>query len=1140
MNLAPLDPLRSLVGRDAIDLTALAAITIPEGIAYPPIQDYVVDLSRRSKPETASEHLFRALARDVLDLRVLSQINIGDGFVDFLLPETNGTLPVELKPLFRRYNETELRRHDLRPKEHLLQVRKYLHQHEYVVLTDLKDAYLFSARDTLVNGEHFARLPFADLLAARAESGSFLDVLRRIEDNVEKPELDRQFFEDLKEWYQVFNKVAFMPPESSAELVILLINKLVFAKTLEDHGLVAYRFIQDEYERQKYKWETKGPHRVVQYFLREFEDFFDIYYDTELFQQKIWDHLEHSPANLERFARALEQTLGLTRWDDVFKRGIVHYNYRRINEDIFGKSYEMFLAANRKDEGIYYTPAPITAPMADSLVESLFSPLVETICALVDKERCEFAEAGKLMAQLADIRIADTAAGSGGFLIKVLRTIWAQYARIEHACAWLKKSNVAPGDLFDMPPNYRQCAEFRKTHAFDSNRVLVARILLRHIHAIDKDGGALEVAKTNVWKEAVKLSPADYNFRQLSGDAQRILPNLELNFLCADALVDVETARQAVHLGEYSQHALQQLAQLREAYIADPSDHAPLEQALALREKLRANLAEQFEGEKLPEAPAFLALMFFPCWFDSTGAVRGNPGFDGIIGNPPWEAVKPVRKEFAKIDKYSMSVVDFEEWFAKKLREDDEFRAGWDSYQQHYTNYKEYLGRRFEHQGTGDWNYFKLFIENNLRLVRNSGQLSLLVPSSIQTDEGCGALRRLFITTHRLDEVTSFENRGYITRIEGVEKTTQIFPDVDSRFKFSFFKVRKGEATPEGHTFDARFYLHDPARVFDPPIKFSVEMMRRFSPQNLSLMEFRSEADYKLCSKIRSDHYLLGETGCIFRRELHPKDDVAFFHKRTHKELNPNEYPIFEGKMIAQYRLDNAPNIYFASADAVHAELRRKELSRLADFVRDSGADTLDGEKLPKKRPELQAVLDAIFTRKHFKLDYQCARAAYRRVGRSTDERTIIAAVLPSGTILTDTLTYRVPLHYEIDKAELNQVESPVAEAHLHVALLNSLLLNYYIRSKISATVNMFYVYELPVPPLSFEQREQLAASAAKLAKTPDNLAERARLEVFIARDLYGLSLEDWRHLTGSFIYGGDSDSKADLDEIIRFSLTDW
>ena len=52
-------------------------------------------------------------------------------------------------------------------------------------------------------------------------------------------------------------------------------------------------------------------------------------------------------------------------------------------------------------------------------------------------------------------------------------------------------------------------------------------------------------------------------------------------------------------------------------------------------------------------------------------------------------------------------------------------------------------------------------------------------------------------------------------------------------------------------------------------------------------------------------------------------------------------------------------------------------------------------------------------------------------------------------------------------------------------------------------------------------------------------MAERAALEVFIARELYGLSLDDWRHLTGTFTFGG-GDSKAELDEIIRQSLALW
>jgi hypothetical protein len=241
----------------------------------------------------------------------------------------------------------------------------------------------------------------------------------------------------------------------------------------------------------------------------------------------------------------------------------------------------MFLAANRKDEGIYYTPATITTPMADSLVASLFGPLIDKICEAVGKDTCDFAKARVFMDQVAQLHIIDSAAGSGGFLIKVLRSIWAQYQRVPAALEWLDRMNVS-GDLFDLPSNVREAAEFRVDALFlaTQRRLLVAAVLLRHIYAVDKDGGALEVAKTNVWKEAVKLTPADYNFRRLPGEAQKILPNLELNFLCADSLVDIPLAKQAAWLANYQAHELARLAQLRSAYISKPSDHAPLEEAL--------------------------------------------------------------------------------------------------------------------------------------------------------------------------------------------------------------------------------------------------------------------------------------------------------------------------------------------------------------------------------------------------------------------------------------------------------------------------------------------------------------------------------------------------------------------------------
>ena len=940
---------------------------------YEPINKYILDLKNGSKPESAAEDLLRALAADVLDLPLQPQVNVVHGFVDFAVAE-RGTEPVliELKALFDLYSDERLSSHPLKPADHLPQIKNYLRKHEYVILTDLRDAYLYNARDTFVDDKPFQRLPFAELLERAAQTRSLLDVLRRAEDDVEKPELDRVFFEDLQGWFTRFREVKFTDSEREAELVILLINKLIFAKTLEDFGLVPFRFIQEEYERQKEKWVAKGSLSILRSFLREFEEFFDDHYDTELFEEKLWDYLDKSPENLDRFARALDDVLGISTWNKVFSRGIVHYNYRRINEDIFGKSYEMFLAANRKDEGIYYTPAPITTPMANSLVATLFAPLVNQIVELLSANRHDFVAADALMKELGDLRIVDMASGSGGFLIKALRAVWDQYRRIESACAWAKQ----PGKgLFDVPPEVRDAADFCHRHLLRDNqrRQLVAAILLRHIWCVDKDSGALEVAKTNVWKEAVKLTPEDYNFRELKTEAAKILPNLELNFICNDSLVDADIDAQLAWLSTTGREAIVQLNALRNQYVANPSDHAPLEGALAIRREIRDILIAHFAGEKLPCDPLLVALSFFPCYFTADGKAlpATKRGFDGNIGNPPWGNAKPVRKEFARVGKYSVDASDVDAWFEKKLKTDTEFSARWEKYQADFVAYKDYLARKFKYQGTGDWNYFKLFLESNLNLLKAGGRLGILVPSGIQTDEGCTALRRLLTTEHTLIELSSFENRGYTAKVNGEDKTVKIFPDVDNRYKFGFLKIIKGVPTPKAHVFDARFYLHDPAQATGPSIRYSVDLMRRFSPENFSLMEFRSERDYALCGKIRSNHPLLGDLGLQFRREFHVTEDSRYFHKRLANKLKTGQLPLYEGKMIYQFDSDYAPGTYYVIEKEVREDLLHKELFRLTQFVRESGVKLLEGKSLPETKEKVEARLRQVFAVKKFKLHYE-------------------------------------------------------------------------------------------------------------------------------------------------------------------------
>ncbi|MGA3267118.1 MAG: N-6 DNA methylase [Verrucomicrobiota bacterium] len=525
-----LDALRAFTARERIEFLPPASEARPLP-AYAPIAKYLLDLKNAAKPESAAEDLFTALCKDVLGLQPTRQIGSGEGWVDFMLPERMGEpLPLELKPLFQ-YDKTadHVWCNEANPKQHVNQVKKYLRENEYLILTDLRTAWFFSARDFFFEDRPFAEMPLADFFGRCRESRSILDTLRRAEDAADKPELEQQFFDDLNIWFNEFDKVKWTPPGQSAESIILLINILVFARTIEDFGLVPYRYTQDAYARHTRDWQAKGAHKIVPKFLDQFEEFFDEYYDTEIFSARVWQRLDKDPANLQRFCEKLNFVLGLHTWDQVFSRGIVHYNYRRIDEDIFGKSYEMFLAANRKGEGIYYTPASITGPMADALVNSLAGKLVDEICEAVGSQKWDFVRADELLAQLGEIRVADTACGSGGFLIKVLRAFWRQYQRIDAASAWVAKI-LKPdnGELYlaELPPNVEAALAFRRRNNLDNPRELMIAVAENHLRTAIVDPTVRNVVILMFCRTIISLCANELNFQKLTGQS-RAFPRFE-------------------------------------------------------------------------------------------------------------------------------------------------------------------------------------------------------------------------------------------------------------------------------------------------------------------------------------------------------------------------------------------------------------------------------------------------------------------------------------------------------------------------------------------------------------------------------------------------------------------------------------
>ena len=445
-------------------------------------------------------------------------------------------------------------------------------------------------------------------------------------------------------------------------------------------------------------------------------------------------------------------------------------------------------------------------------------------------------------------------------------------------------------------------------------------------------------------------------------------------------------------------------------------------------------------------------------------------------------------------------------------------------------------------------NYFKLLFERDMQLLQPGGYLNILIPSSFQTDEGSYGLRKLAFIENKLIELFSFENRGFME--DGKVNRSKIFPDVDSRFKFSIVFVQKHPPQTDD-TFKSLFYLNDPKDLHEKtPLPYSLEMVKRFSPDNLSIMEFANEPDYILCGKIMGDHPTLRQLNYNFRREFNVTDDSEYFFK---EKKGNNTAPVYEGKVIHQYNAGYSKFNYYINPAIAHEMLIDKETKRIKTDLQLSIST--------KKVREY-------FDEKNYQLDYQTYRMVYRAIGRSTDERTLIATIIPPGTFSVNSVNYLIKHNYKTSDSSIFQQDIVSSSDTVYMmALMNSLVLNYFIRNKISANLNMFYLYELPVPQPSESIKAAIVSKAFALLyhksnkvfyedlrtqlnvdKTVLNSYQhsdthnmlRATIEILIAKELYGLTLTDWQYLTATFVYGENAITRTELKEIIRLSEEMW
>jgi len=139
--------------------------------------------------------------------------------------------------------------------------------------------------------------------------------------------------------------------------------------------------------------------------------------------------------------------------------------------------------------------------------------------------------------------------------------------------------------------------------------------------------------------------------------------------------------------------------------------------------------------------PALPYDLTFPEVFYPTGVPHGRRGFHAVLGNPPWDALQPLGKEF--FARYDLRILDAP---TRRERAEIEVRltndlAVQDAFKQYATGFqktKAFIDRLYGHVNrsaggkpsgaiTDVW---QAFSERGLELLRHSGQVGFVLPAA--------------------------------------------------------------------------------------------------------------------------------------------------------------------------------------------------------------------------------------------------------------------------------------------------------------------------------------------------------------------------------------------------------------------------
>jgi type I restriction-modification system DNA methylase subunit len=455
---------------------------------------------------------------------------------------------------------------------------------------------------------------------------------------------------------------------------------------------------------------------------------------------------------------------------------------------------------SKKELGAFYTPDEITRFCAEGtvrpwLLERFKTTMVEDlgreqvdmdryddVFELIERAVPRDANVVEPLLDTVDrLRALDPACGSGHFLTSVLGEVVA-----------VRKA------LYEKHPEDPQTWELRK------------RTVVENIYGVDIVQPAVEIAKLRLWLSIIAEVDADEIDEYDEDDLA--LPNVVFNVQQGNSLVGYTDLMETKNDGQQTrvdawgadtvrekyEEVIEQIRLHKEASDTETAREHLLK-AERLREDYRADLDErvlnEFRGTGIEGiTPERVAAQQPFHWVLEFAPVYADGGFDVIVGNPPWDQLRPNRDDyFSRFDPtFRTRLPSDKDAKQTELLEDEEKAAGWEEYQREVETRIEYFSQSEEYQlqkptvagriDPNEKNLAALFLERVFSLARDDGYVAQVLPGVIFNGSYSKDLRLKLLNETEITALVGFENKG-------------IFDGIDDRYNFAVTTFRNAGRT---------------------------------------------------------------------------------------------------------------------------------------------------------------------------------------------------------------------------------------------------------------------------------------------------------------------------------------------------------